>query len=137
VFRCILCRYDCYEVRGRARDGEINPAFEVLRSSGRFKEYFIMKRKEIAESRNQLSFFEKSEKKEEKEDMETSGQNGEKEVFLLEDGKIKAFSANDYTASTLYQAVESFSVECRLVRTEEPATWCSRKEASIENRAIL
>ncbi|MDY0038808.1 MAG: hypothetical protein RBS57_00735 [Desulforhabdus sp.] len=48
---------------------------------------------------------------------------GEKleDVFLLENGKLKPFRVEDYTASTLYQKVESFSVECKLVRPEEPA----------------
>lgn len=132
VFRCILCRDDCYDVRGRAREGEVNPAFEVLRSSGKFKEHYIMKRKETAEAQNQLSFIEVSAKKEEQEPLESAtlqeeavekgetGQNGDKGVFLLEDGRIKPFSAEEYTASTLYQAVETFGVECRLVRPEEP-----------------
>ena len=124
MFRCILCRYDCYEVRGRAGAGEPNPAFEVLRNSGKYKEYFIMKRKEAAELKNQLSFFERTEEKTEtgpETEVEAPAQNGrDKDVFLLEEGKIKAFSADEYTASTLYQAVESFSVECRLVRPEEP-----------------
>ncbi|MEN6439330.1 MAG: hypothetical protein ABFD97_12210 [Syntrophobacter sp.] len=122
VFRCILCRLDCYELRERARSGEFNPAYEALRNSGRYKEYFIMKRKEASEAINQLSFFERNEERsEKKETMENPEQNGgDKNVFLFEEGKIKAFSADEYTTSTLYQAVESFSVECRLVRPEEP-----------------
>jgi len=132
VCRCILCRNDCYDMRGRARDGDIDPAFEFLRSSGKFKECYIMKRKETAEAQNQLSFVEMSLKKEEQETTEPAalneeprqkgenGQNGEKSVFLLEEGKIIPFSADEYTTSTLYQAVEAFSVECRLVRPEEP-----------------
>lgn len=145
AFRCILCRYDCYKVRGRVRDGDVNPAFEHLKSSGRFKEYFIMKRKETSDSQNQLSFFERSGKKDAMEILEQNeqsengehseriehsgnseikgngaGANGEKSVFLLEDGRIKPFSSDEYTSTTLYQAVETFSVECRLVRPEEP-----------------
>lgn len=132
VCRCILCRNDCYDMRGRAREGDIDPAFELLRSSGKFKEYYIMKRKESAEAQSQLSFVEMNPKKEEQEAMELAapneevrqkgenGQNGDKGVFLLEEGKIKPFSSNEYTASMLYQAVETFSVECRLVRPEEP-----------------
>jgi hypothetical protein len=121
AFRCILCRYDCYEVRGRAREGEAAQAFDTLRNSGKFKEYFVMKRKENAEVlNNQLSFVERK-----KETMETPEENNgdqsvDSSVFLLEDGRIKPFIQNQYTASTLYQAVESFGVECRLVRPEEP-----------------
>ncbi len=120
AFRCILCRMDCYEVRGRAREGEISQTFEALRNSGRFKEYFVMKRKENVEAiRNQLSFFEKDRKK---ETMETAEQENGNNVFLLENGRIQPFSADEYTASTLFQAVDSFSVECRLVRPEEPGS---------------
>jgi hypothetical protein len=119
AFRCILCRLDCYEVRGRSRDGEISLAFEALRNSGRFKECFIMKRKENAEviKNSQLSFFEENGKE---QPMETAEQKNGNHIFLLADGKIEPFSADEYTASTLYQAVDSFSVECKLVRPEEP-----------------
>lgn len=132
AFRCILCRHDCYELRGRTRDeGDVNQAFEMLRSSGRFKELFVMRRKETAETiRNQLSFFEGSGKKEIMETHENIEINETKEheehkengsgVFLLEEGKIKPFCADEYTASTLFQAVDSFSVECKLVRPEDP-----------------
>lgn len=122
AFRCILCRHDCYELRGRTREGEVSQAFEMLRNSGRFKEYFVMKRKENSEAlRNQLSFFER-EKKETMETLEdnNNSQNDNGNVFLLEEGRIKPFAREQYTASILYQAVESFSVECRLVRPEEP-----------------
>ena len=118
AFRCILCRLDCYEVRGRAREGEISQAFELLRNSGRFKESFVMKRKDNAEvMKSQLSFFERNEKE---QTVETAEQKNGNNVFLLENGRIEPFSTDAYTASTLYQAVDSFSVECRLVRPEEP-----------------
>lgn len=128
AFRCILCRQDCYELRGRGREGEAGQVFEMLRNSGKFKEYFIMKRRDSAEaSKNQLSFLEREERKDFMEmpeqgatEKESSKQENGSDVFLLEDGRIKPFSRDDYTASTLYQAVESFSVECKLVRPEEP-----------------
>jgi len=42
----------------RAREGEISQVFDVLRNSGRFKEFFVMKRKDNAEAmQSQLSFF--------------------------------------------------------------------------------
>jgi hypothetical protein len=111
---------DCYEVRGRARDGEISQVFDVLRNSGRFKEFFVMKRKDNAEAiQNQLSFFERNAKE---ETMETAEHENGNNVFLLENGRIEPFSSTEYTASTLYQAVDSFSVECRLVRPEEPGS---------------
>ncbi len=118
AFRCVLCRLDCYEVRGRAREGEICQAFELLRNSGRFKESFVMKRKDNAEViKSQLSFFESKEKE---QAVETPEQKNGNNVFLLDNGRIEPFSSDAYTASTLYQAVDSFSVECRLVRPEEP-----------------
>ncbi len=117
AFRCILCRLDCYGMR-RTGDGQVDAAFEVLKNSGKFKEYFIMKRKEIAEARNQLSVFERGE---EKDDAETSGsQDNGHNAFILEGQSLKPFSPEEYTASTIYQALESFSVECKLVRPEEP-----------------
>jgi hypothetical protein len=120
AFRCILCRMDCYDVRGPAREDEISRTFEALRNSGRFKEYFVMKRKDNVEAiRNQLSFFEKDRKK---ETMETAEHENGNSIFLLEDGKIQPFSAEKYTASMLYQALDSFSVECRLVRPDEPGS---------------
>jgi len=80
-----------------------------------------MKRKDSAEviKNSQLSFFEDDENG---QGMETSAseQKGGNNVFLLADGRIEPFSVDAYTASTLFQAVDSFSVECRLVRPEEP-----------------
>jgi hypothetical protein len=109
---------DCYEVRGRTPEGEISQAFELLRNSGRFKESFVMKRKDNAEViKSQLSFFERNSKE---ETVETAEQKNGNSVFLLDNGRIEPFSSDAYTASTLYQAVDSFSVECRLVRPEEP-----------------
>ena len=119
AFRCVLCRLDCYEVRGRTPEGEISQAFELLRNSGRFKESFVMKRKDNAEViKSQLSFFGRSGKE---QTMETAQQKNGNNVFLLDNGRIEPFSSDAYTASTLYQGVDSFSVECRLVRPEEPA----------------
>jgi len=119
AFRCILCRLDCYEMRGRSLEGEISRAFEALKNSGRFKECFVMKRKENAEviQNSQLSFFEQNGND---QLTETTGQEESNNVFLLADGRIEPFSADSYTASTLFQAVDSFSVECKLVRPEEP-----------------
>jgi len=84
-----------------------------------------MKRRENSEAQNQLSFFQRNDKKDDMdkpEKNEPSGQNGEKGIFLLEEGRIRPITEDEYTASTLYQAVESFSIECRLVRPEEPGS---------------
>jgi len=78
-----------------------------------------MKRKDSAEviKKTQLSFFENSGNE---QPVETAAQEDGNTVFLLDNGRIEPFSPDAYTASTLYQAVDSFSVECRLVRPEEP-----------------
>ena len=81
-----------------------------------------MRKRENSEPQNQLSFFERSKRDDmdKSEQNEPDGQNGDKGVFLLEDGRIRPISRDEYTASTLFQAVESFSIECRLVRPDEP-----------------
>jgi hypothetical protein len=105
-------------MRGRTPEGEISQAFELLRNSGRFKESFVMKRKDNAEViKSQLSFFESNGKE---QTVETAEQKNGNNIFLLDNGRIEPFSSDAYTASTLYQTVDSFSVECRLVRPEEP-----------------
>ncbi len=47
------------------------------------------------------------------------GATSSETYFLIEDGKLRALSPEDYTTSTVYQMVESFSVERRFVRPEE------------------
>lgn len=82
-----------------------------------------MKKRETSETQNQLSFFERDNKKEDMEKSEQNESNGQDDgrgIFLLEEGKIRPISPDEYTASTIFQAVESFSIECRLVRPEEP-----------------
>ena len=77
-----------------------------------------MKRKDNAEAlrNNQLSFLEGHGKERPAETAEQKNGN----IFLLENGRIEPFSESSYTPSTLYQAVDSFSVDCKLVRPEEP-----------------
>ena len=41
-------------------------------------------------------------------------------VFLVDNGRMQPFIPQDYTTSTLYEAVESFQVESRFVKPEEP-----------------
>ncbi len=120
AFRCILCRLDCYEMRGRTLEGEISRALEVLKNSGRCKECFVMKRKDNAEviKNSQLSFFANNENEQRTETSESAQKEGNN-IFLLTNGRIEPFPPDAYTASTLFQAVDSFSVECRLVRPEE------------------
>ncbi len=77
-----------------------------------------MKRRDNVEViKSQLSFFERDGRE---QTVETAQQKSGNSVFLLDNGRIEPFSSDAYTASTLYQGVDSFSVECRLVRPEEP-----------------
>jgi len=41
-------------------------------------------------------------------------------VFLMEEGRLQPFLPQNYTTATLYEVVESFQVESRFVRPEEP-----------------
>jgi len=78
-----------------------------------------MKRKESAaaeESRDNPRVIEMGDALQESE---TQAEREGPGVFLLEDGRLKPFSVSEYTRSTLYDVVESFSVECRLVKPEE------------------
>lgn len=43
-------------------------------------------------------------------------------VFLVENGRLQPFDAENYTTSMLYEVVESFQVESRFVKPEEPGS---------------
>ncbi len=47
-------------------------------------------------------------------------EEGHSRVFMLDEGRLKPFPRNEYTVSALYEVAESFAVECRLVKPEEP-----------------
>ena len=120
AFRCMLCRSDCYEMRVRSPEDALGRTFEILMNSGKFKEHFVMRRKDGGKiSDGQLSFLEKDQKEQVLETEEQKTDNG---VFILDNGRIEPVSADSYTASTLYRTVDSFSVECRLVKPEEPGS---------------
>ncbi|MGC8491230.1 MAG: hypothetical protein ACP5SH_05785 [Syntrophobacteraceae bacterium] len=158
LFRCMLCRSDCYAMRARGRQDELGKTFEILRTSGRFKERFVMRRKDAAKAKEgQLSFLEKEQKEtivETAEEIEaiaakpqigapaerqivdtpepesghtvqpenghTAEQRSDTSVFIVENGRIEPVTPDSYMASTLYQTVDSFGVECKLVKPEEP-----------------
>jgi len=112
-FRCLLCRDDCYAFR-RNR-GDDDGMLEKLIRSGKIKEHFFMKRKDTP--RNELESPESAIPSSESAAVSELEGNG---LFLLEDGKLRPFSLEEYTAATLYEVVESFGVECKLVRPEDP-----------------
>jgi hypothetical protein len=119
-FRCVLCTEPCDSAdrTGAAADSLI----DGLKRSGRYKERYVMKRKETPVSTNpeeraipsQLTLKDGAMFEAEKEP------ESERKIFLLEDGKLLPFAASDYSQSLLYEVTESFSVECRLVRPEDP-----------------
>jgi hypothetical protein len=92
---------------------------DILLKSGKYRERFLMKRKaqviEVDEHLfdGDLAVAERVEKSDDEQQLDGR-------VFLLEEGKLKPFSLEDYTASVLYQVVDSFRVESKLVRPEEP-----------------
>jgi hypothetical protein len=118
-FRCVLCAEPCDSAdRGSAAADSL---IDGLKRSGRYKERYVMKRKEPPvvgtnpEERavpSPLALQDGAMVAEEKEP--------ERKVFLLEDGKLLPFAASDYSQALLYEVTESFSVECRLVRPEDP-----------------
>lgn len=115
-FRCLLCNQNCY---GDNRiEQEINDAVAVLLKTGRYRERFIMKRKAniLEETRTIADDAYEMEVNSEDSDQGTSPGA----LFMLEDGSLKTFSPADYTTSMLYKAVETFVVETKLVRPEEP-----------------
>jgi hypothetical protein len=100
--------------------GDLDNAWEILLKSGRYRERFLMKRKanvsaiDVDEGLNesQTGTFAENEKGQE--------ETFDGRVFLLEEGKLKPFSPEEYTTSTLYQVTDSFQVESKLVRPDEP-----------------
>ncbi|MGC9195944.1 MAG: hypothetical protein ACP5IL_10880 [Syntrophobacteraceae bacterium] len=120
VFRCILCRSDCYELRARSPQDELGGVFEILRNSGKFKEHFVMRRKDAGKTKDgQLSFLEKEQ---EEQVAEPEEEKSDSDVFILENGRIEPISSDSYASSTMYRTVDSFSIDCRLVKPEEPGS---------------
>lgn len=113
---CLVCHDVCYpELQREARS---SPLVKKLKRKGRFKERYVMKRKEAAarfsEEKSRLSGMD-----EPFHESELAGEGTGQRIFLLEDGRLKPFSMSEYTRSILYDVVESFSVECRLVKPED------------------
>lgn len=119
TFRCLLCNMGCYSIRGDP-DGAAQ-ALEILLKSGKYKERLVMKRK-VRTTAEALPVELENESNGGRQGAEEEpGKAREGDLFLLENGKLHPFNADDYTESILYQMVESFSVECKLVRPEDPA----------------
>lgn len=80
-----------------------------------------MKRKEKTAAKELPAELEDASNSDQKGPEEGPAKAREGDLFLLENGKLQPFSTDNYTESILYQMVESYSVECKLVRPEDPA----------------
>lgn len=79
-----------------------------------------MKRKDGGKIKDgQLSFLEKEQTEQVAEPEEEKDDSG---VFILENGRIEPISSDSYASSTMYRTVDSFSIDCRLVKPEEPGS---------------
>jgi hypothetical protein len=113
--RCLLCREDCYAMR-QSR-GDTDELLEKLIKSGKIKEHFFMKRKSIARNEEELD---RPEPTTPEPESAAGGDQAGNGIFLMEDGQLRPFSPEEYTTATLYEVVESFTVECKLVRPDDP-----------------
>jgi hypothetical protein len=118
AFRCLLCRQECHP-QGAGQAGE-KQALAILWKTGKYEERFVMKRKEKSAAKEGLSAAANENDSLQTESL-NSTQDLENNIFLLENGKLVPFRSQDYTASILYQRVESFAVESKLVRPEDSA----------------
>lgn len=98
VYRCMICKAPC--AARRALDA--HPIVDDLLEEGKIKEYFVMTAK-------------KSEGKP-AAPVETPG---DERYFILENGKLKPFAAEDFSSAVIYQAIEAFAVERRFVKPED------------------
>jgi hypothetical protein len=115
-FRCLLCRESCK----LAYDGpeNVDNRLEILLKSGKYRERFLMKRKlNVVEGEKP---FQEDDARELAEGEKSAEEQLDGRVFLLEEGKLKPFLQEEYTTSTLFQVTDSFLVESKLVRPEEP-----------------
>ena len=116
AFRCLLCKDSC-DAAGKGI-GDVDDLLELLLKSGKYRERFLMKRKANVIEVDQKLF--KGDSKQFDEDEKGSQEQLDGRVFLLEEGQLKPFLAEEFTTSTLYQVMDSFQVESKLVRPEEP-----------------
>jgi hypothetical protein len=98
---------------------DVDNSLEILLKSGKYRERFLMKRKaQVIDVDSHL--FESEARIPDGVEKSDEEQPLDGRVFLLEEGKLKPFSPEEYTTSTLYQVIDSFRVESKLVRPEEP-----------------
>jgi len=116
AFRCLLCKNSC-DAAGIGI-GDVDDLLELLLKSGKYRECFLMKRKANVIDADRRFLEEDAKKFDEGE--KGAGEQLDGRVFLLEEGKLKLFLPEEFTTSTLYQVMDSFQVESKLVRPDEP-----------------
>ncbi len=117
-FRCVLCTEPC---KPADRGGAVSDSLiDELKRSGRYKERYVMKRKELSAVASPEDRAIPSEDTGKESQMDAPVREAERKVFLLEDGKLLPFSAAEFSKALLYEVTESFAVECKLVRPEDP-----------------
>lgn len=117
-YRCSLCADRCFEAEEEEQEGK-----RIVRSlidSGKLKERFVMKKKQEWASQKKMA-------SEEAQgglspDTGKSGEPALDEVYMMDDGRLKPFPKEQYTPSTLYEIAESFEVQCRLVKPDDPGS---------------
>ena len=98
VYRCMICKAPC-----AARSAlEAHSIVENLLEEGKIKEYFVMTAKKTAGK-----------------PADAVENPGEERYFILENGKLKPFAAEDFSSAVIYQALEAFTVERRFVKPED------------------
>jgi hypothetical protein len=119
LHRCLLCPDECYPEE--LAEGEIQGELQHLLDSGKIKEYYVVKRKSGAAAKEEPApqSSAQTESAEAAPESKPAAEQGQSRYFILEDGRLRPFSEQDYTTTMLYEVMESFDVIRRFVRPEE------------------
>ena len=105
----------------RTPAGAGGEALEVLLKSGKYKERYVMRRKEESAPKDKATPMAGGNEIEDQGKPKDEIPAEDRKVFIMDNGRLRPLASEDYTSATLYQIVEQYSVECRLVRPEESA----------------
>ncbi|SHF04203.1 hypothetical protein SAMN02745206_01238 [Desulfacinum infernum DSM 9756] len=97
LLRCLVCKTPCDQAR-RGNPDDVGAAADALVEAGRIKEYFVM----TAKARSQEKTPESAPR-----------------FFFLENGSLRELKSDEYSRTTVYEAIGSYGVERRFVRPEE------------------
>jgi hypothetical protein len=117
-----LCGENCHP--DALDDERIGEALDSLRKTGKIREQYIMKRKEkaleVVSNDEEFADDNAGEAGEENSNADSSTAV-DNEFFLIgNDGKLQPLSPAEYTPATIFQAVETFVVERKFVKPEDP-----------------